>query len=167
MHRLRGDDSAEVLSIETALYQAAHDYPGGIPALAGATGCNARTLQNMLNIGSDAKPTLKVFRDTLNATRDRRIVQAVLHPINWIGVPLSDLTNVSDVELLDAVNKIVSRVGETTGDLMQSLSDGEIDDQEIAELEGDVDNAVQALQEFLLRVRALHSAARTRKRGPR
>lgn len=156
MHKRRGEAVGQILSIEAALYHAAHDFPGGVPAVAAALGRNAGTLQNKLNIGTaEPAPTLRDFRDILNLTRDERILHAVSAPVGYVPILLGHFAQSSDMELLDIVNRIVQRVGQTTGDLSTSLADGRISTRERDEIAGDIYRAIQVLQELGARVDAM------------
>lgn len=156
MHKRRGELVKAILSVRAALYHAAHDFPGGVPAVAGALGQHPSTLQNKLNIGqSVVLPTLKDFEGILHLTHDDRIVQALCAPVGYVAIRLGEYTASSDLELLDGVNQLVQRLGETTRDLSEALKDGRISHAEREALRGDGHRMIQALHELLARVDAI------------
>lgn len=126
-----------VLTLETACYLAVHDYQGGVPAVAASFAWNPRTLQNKLN------PTQKTHKLTANEvegilqlTGDGRILDALCAQRQAVWVDLSALDiQTSDMAILDGVNDLVNKVGKLTAEISKSLSDGQVDENELAQLE--------------------------------
>lgn len=137
MTKLAEQENTTCLSLEMAAYRAVHDYPGGVPAIAGAFGWNPRTLQNKLNPTQDYhKLTVAELQGILQLTRDPRILDAVCAQRDAMWIDLGGLKGVaSDMAMLDDITKLVERVGKLSGSVHKSLSDGVVDDDEMRELE--------------------------------
>jgi len=68
--------------LDILCHDAAKKYPGGITALAQRYGFNARTLQNKLNPSEPGCINLDEFTALLSATRDRRILDAIVELVS-------------------------------------------------------------------------------------
>lgn len=125
-----------VLSLQLACYQAVQSFPGGAPAVAGAFGWNPRTLQNKLNPTQPHKLTAEEVEGILQLTRDSRILDAIGSSASAVWIDVSEIEAIADdMAILDNVTKLVQRVGELSGKLHSSLADGEVDQNEMADLQ--------------------------------
>lgn len=126
-----------LLTLPQALNHAARDYPGGGTAIAAIDGGNPTTLNHKLSLTNTTHtPNIADLELVLDATRDPRIVEALLYPIGWVGVDVSDLRDTDTPELLlGSIGKMLTREGELTGHLAKSLADNKLDVDELAELE--------------------------------
>lgn len=139
-----------VLTLPQALHHAARDYPGGATAIAAIDGGNATTLNHKLSLTNKTHtPNIADLELVLDATRDRRIVEAILHPIGWVGIDVSDLRETDTPKaLLASLSELLSREGDMTKHLSQALDDDRVTDDELAEFELLTERLVQAA--FLL-----------------
>lgn len=137
-----------LLTLPQALHHAARDYPGGATAIAAVDGdTNPTTLNHKLSLTNTTHtPNIRDLELILDLTRDPRIVDAILHPIGWVGVDVSDLRETDTPKaLLAGISEMLSRESSLTMHLSKSLDDGELDDDELAEFELLAERLVQAV----------------------
>ncbi|CDF82632.1 hypothetical protein PKB_1267 [Pseudomonas knackmussii B13] len=151
-----------LLTLPQALYHAAHDYPGGATALAAIDGTSAITLSHKLSLTNTTHtPNIRDLDLILDVTRDSRIVEAILQPIGWVGIDVSDLRATDTPRsLLAGISEMLSREGELTQHLSQSLDDDVLSDTELAEFEALTERLVQAVFKLGAAVRKKHEEDR-------
>lgn len=147
-----------LLTLPQALYHAARDYLGGVTAIAAIDGTNATTLNHKLSLTNKTHtPNIEDLELVLDATRDPRIVEALLHPIGWVGIDVSDLRDTDTPELLlQSIGCMLTREGELTGHLAKSLADNKLDADELAELELLAERLVQDVFKLGVVARRVH-----------
>lgn len=124
-----------VLNLEMALYHAAHDYPGGVEALAGMIGTNADLLRKKLNpnIGThnlNARDAQKVA----DLTQDHRILQSMCSIFGAGYFILPDFDG-DDGSLFERSTEVMREVGELMETVRVSMADGRVDADEVKALE--------------------------------
>lgn len=137
-----------LLTLPQALHHAARDYPGGATAIAAVDGdTNPTTLNHKLSLTNlTHTPNIRDLELILDLTRDARIVDAILHPIGWVGVDVSDLRETDTPRaLLAGISEMLNRESSLTMHLSKSLEDNELDDDELAEFELLAERLVQAV----------------------
>ncbi|WP_416311150.1 phage regulatory CII family protein [Pseudomonas sp. W03] len=151
-----------LLTLPQALYHATNDYPGGATAIAAIDGTNATTLNHKLSLTNTTHtPNIRDLDLILDATRDPRIVEAILHPIGWIGIDVSDLRETDTPRaLLAGISEMLSREGELTQHLSESLDDDDLNDDELAKFEALTERLVQAVFKLGAAVRKKHAEDR-------
>lgn len=130
-------DRAEktVLSLELALYHSAHDYPGGVEALAAAAGVNPQVLRQKVNPNiSTHHVNPKDFRIIAEFTQDERILQSVcsIFDAGYFRLPKCDG---DDGELFARSADVMKEVGDLMGSVRESLADGRVDADEVGALD--------------------------------
>lgn len=152
-----------LLTLPQALHHAARDYPGGATAIAAVDGdTNPTTLNHKLSLTNTTHtPNIRDLELILDLTRDPRIVDAILHPIGWVGVDVSDLRETETPKaLLAGISEMLSRESSLTMHLSKSLDDGELDDDELAEFELLAERLVQAVFKLGAAVRRANQEVR-------
>ncbi|WP_312247318.1 phage regulatory CII family protein [Stutzerimonas nitrititolerans] len=137
-----------LLTLPQALHHAVRDYPGGATAIAAVDGdTNPTTLNHKLSLTNTTHtPNIRDLELILDLTRDPRIVEAILHPIGWVGVDVSDLRETDTPRaLLTGISEMLSRESTLTLHLTKSLDDGDIDDDELDEFELMAERLVHAV----------------------
>lgn len=149
--------SESSLSLELACYQAVHEHPGGVRAVAATFGWNASTLQNKLNpTQTTHKLTANEVEGILDLTRDARILDAVCAKRNAVWIDLHRVAGVAtDMAMLDNITELVQRVGELSGKVHSSLEDGKVDSDELSDLETAVFRLNQSAFHVLERAKQL------------
>ena len=94
----------------------------------------------------------------LDATRDPRIVDALLHPIGWVGIDVSELSETDTApSLMAGIGALLSREGELATHVSATLADGKVDDDELAEFELLAERMVQAVFKLRAVLRQKHA----------
>lgn len=127
-----------LLTLPQALHHAVRDYPGGATAIAAVDGdTNPTTLNHKLSLTNTTHtPNIRDLELILDLTRDPRIVEAILHPIGWVGVDVSDLRETdTPAALLAGIGDMLARESGLTLHLSKSLEDGNINADELDEFE--------------------------------
>jgi hypothetical protein len=158
----------EVLTLELALYHAARDYPGGAAAIAATTGRNATTLQHKL---SPTHPThiinVQEMGEILELTKDRRILDAI-HALvgDTIWQDLADCYTGDMPETLTVgIAKYFHQVADLAEVWASHISDGLVDDHELAELRQLVFRCIQGLLGMYNRASYVNQTTRGVPRG--
>lgn len=151
-----------VLTVSQALYHAVRDYPGGAAAIAAIDGTiNPTTLNHKLSL-TEANPrhilNINELQLILRATRDQRIVDALLAPIEFVGVDVSGLSETDTPRsLLAGISELLSKEGDLTKHLSNSLDDDDLDDGELEQFELLTLRLVQAVYKLRAVVRKKHA----------
>ncbi len=138
--------AGQIYSPDVACYHAAHNFKGGVPALAALMEVNHRTLQNKLNPTQDThKLTLAEAMHILRLTRDYKILDAVVHEVDcvWLERAMID-EPAGDVDLLKMITDLSGATHELSQGLVQSLEDGSVSHDEHLKLEALLHRLVQA-----------------------
>lgn len=152
-----------ILTLPQALHHAAHDYPGGATAIAAVDGeVNPTTLNHKLSLTNNTHtPNIRDLELVLDLTRDPRIVDALLHPIGWVGIDLTDLRESDTPQaLLASLGDMLKREGELINHLTKALSDDHLDCGELAEFEQLAERLVQGVFKLGAVVRRKHAEGR-------
>ncbi|MDI6527714.1 phage regulatory CII family protein [Metapseudomonas otitidis] len=149
-----------MLTLAQALHHAVRDYPGGAAAIAAVDGGNATTLNHKLSLtpaNSRHRVNIDDLQLILDLTRDQRIVDAILSPIGWVGVDVSELSETDTPRsLLAGISDMLSREGDLTKHLSNSLEDDNLSDRELQEFELLTIRLVQAVFKLRAVVRKKH-----------
>ncbi|RMH85206.1 hypothetical protein EA796_06770 [Pseudomonas sp. AOB-7] len=151
-----------LLTLPQALYHAVHQYPGGATAIAAVDGAlSPSTLNHKLSLtGTNPKHRVNIdeLQLILDLTRDPRIIDALLHPIGWVGIDVSTLSEADTPQsLMAGIGELLSREGELSTHMSKSLDDGRVDDDELAEFELLAERTVQAVYKLRAVLRKKHA----------
>ncbi|MER0040586.1 phage regulatory CII family protein [Pseudomonas sp. MGal98] len=152
-----------LLTLPQALHHAVREYPGGATAIVAVDGTlNATTLNHKLSLTNTTHtPNIRDLELILDLTRDPRIIDALLHPLGWVGIDVSELSETDTAKsLLAAIGGMLSREGELTHHLSKSMDDGRVDCDELAEFELLAERMVQAVFKLRAVVRKQHAEDR-------
>ncbi|CAM3850916.1 phage regulatory CII family protein [Ectopseudomonas alcaliphila] len=154
-----------LLTLPQALHHAARDYPGGATAIAAVDGAiSASTLNHKLSL-TGTNPNHRVNIDELqlilDLTRDPRIVDALLNPIGWVGVDVSELSETdSPQSLLTGITGLLRSENDLSAQLAKALADDHLDDDELAQFELLAVRMLQAVFKLRAVVRLKHEEGR-------
>ncbi|MDF3837124.1 phage regulatory CII family protein [Cupriavidus basilensis] len=153
------------MNIEDAAYRVAHDYPGGVPALAARMGVrSAAVLQNKLNPSQIQNHlTLREAFDITAMTGDPRIVDTFASVIGRITVKLPQIGDLSDQALLDQAGKMISGMGSAFSEFTKRYEDGEICLNDLIVLTAMGHDLIQCVMEWIKRIEAIHVASAVRR----
>lgn len=155
--------------LDRAVYAVAHEFPGGIPALAARINARPGTLQNKVDPAMPAH-RLNIFetRAITLVSGDNRIIEALAMDCGLGVYRLGDWRNCADMELLLKITELGSRRGDLDRSIHDALADGVIEPHERDEIEAMVRAEITANLELLSRISALARAeAESRQRRSR
>lgn len=142
------------MSFQDFIYNVAHDYPGGVPALAARMNKNKTVLQHKLNPNCDTHG--------INADEVERIVDmadanfaAAEHFANKAGavvVLLPKMPEVGDMGLLDEFMSVMAEIGQLSSEFQRSYADGEIDSNDLVRIAKEATDVHSRLLSFMKRV---------------
>jgi len=141
-----------ILPLRTAIYHAVHDMRGGVGAVAGATGYNANTLQNKINLNNEGRHVLTVpeLEAIISLTRDPRIMDSLCSIYgNAIWIDISGLDTVSDSSMFVQLGEVSSNVGDLTRKVAAAYDDGIVTEEELAMLDKAIITLMQSAQAVL------------------
>lgn len=145
------------LSVLDAAYHVAHDFTGGVPALAQRMGLNQDTLQKKL------KPEVETHHIRLDEAvkmgdiaNDARILHAHAYALGHLAIPIPIADCNSGDGILDEVLQSSSSFGDVMAKFKEVYKDREISKSELSDFEQSTYCAVAALMGLLEEAR-LHS----------
>jgi hypothetical protein len=120
-------------NVQDAAFHTAHDFPGGVAALAQRMG---DVSPNVLNKKVD--PRLESHHLRLDEsvkiqsiTGDFRILQAMAFTLNHMVIPLPDMHESGDASLLDDFMEILNAMADFTKEFQKAWADGEVTSKEV------------------------------------
>ncbi|SIQ11308.1 phage regulatory CII family protein [Marinobacterium stanieri] len=134
--RKRHQDEGGILSPLMACYHAAHDYPGGLPAMAVMMHKQLGTLQKKLNPSQGTHVlTLEEAAHILRITKDPRILDALGTEGDAVWFRPDEVPAApADLDVLSSSTCLMSRSVAVIQELEEALADGKIDAEERARL---------------------------------
>lgn len=154
--RKKYDDHGGVLTVQQALYHAAHDY--GLPRLCGIYGWSQGDMRDRFSLTVMSKaPTLLNFIEVLEATRDPRILTAVCEPVAAVWTWADEVKDApADLDVLVRGTKLMTAAAALIDEVVTALdNDGEIDRVEMGrvlqrmyELQQEAHATVQTARQF-------------------
>lgn len=151
------------MNIEDAAYHTAHDYPGGVPALAARLGVSSNVLNHKVNPNQVFhKLTLSEAEKLVGLTQDRRIPEVFASIVGCVMVCAGSYEGMSDIALLDAYANMMSDLGDFSREFNLALQDGRITQDEIDAMEKKLYHFQSAGAELLNRVRQMVEPEQTK-----
>jgi hypothetical protein len=125
------------LNILDTAHAVAHDYPGGCESLAPRIGMSPAVLRSKVNPNTDThKLTIQDAVRITDVTNDERIIEAWATERNSVLVKLPAASDEPDnEEILEKFLKLTMQYGELARRHQEATQDGEVDDQEMSDLE--------------------------------
>jgi hypothetical protein len=142
------------MNILDAAFHTAHDFPGGVPALALRMGASANVLNKKVNPAQDAHHLR--FDEAVKIgqiTQDFRILEAHALSLNTVVVRLPDNLDHGDMALLDGFMDIVTELGQFTAAFQSAYRDGNLTCEEINGLVREAADVQSRLAGFVLRLK--------------
>ncbi|HSH72364.1 MAG TPA: phage regulatory CII family protein [Methylophilaceae bacterium] len=142
-----------MLDVLDALYLTAHDFPGGVPALAQRLDMSANVLNKKVDPKYDTHKPLLVESVRIQAmSGDFRTLHAECAELNHVAIKLPDIPNLSDMGLLDAYMQATEEIGKVSASFRQAYADGNINDGEYREIKAAMFQAIGKLLAFLAEI---------------
>ena len=149
-------------AIDRAVYDTIHDYVDPATGRRGATvlaprcGMQPNTLSNKANVLQDRhRLSLSESVTVQTVTRDFRILYAYAQTLGHCAYRLPDLTDCSDIELLDAYTQYHEEIGLKASAIRRALQDGRVTPVEAADIRRLLDHTIRAGLGVIARLEAL------------
>jgi hypothetical protein len=125
-----------VFNLPDLVYRIAHDYPGGIPALAVRMDKSPNVLNKKVDPRVDTHHTtvdeLTTILDFADA--DKRFTHALCANQGGVFVQTDHLDGVSDMALLETFTNLMAEFGKFSNEFHQALSDNKVTKAEVAKV---------------------------------
>ncbi len=142
--------------VDRALYETAHDFPGGVPALATRLGRATGTIHNKADPGCETHQfAVREALAMMLASRDYRVLRTLARATGHAVIPHGDFSDTSDVELLQLYARLHQEIGETSGAIRQALEGREIGRERVATIRREIHEDIEAALELLSRIEAI------------
>ncbi len=120
-----------MLNVLDALFHTAHDFEGGVPALAQRMGMSASVLNKKVKQGIEShKPLLTEAVAIQSIARDYRVLHAMAFTLNHAAVEMPEIPDLSDMGIMDAYMEAAEADAIVVAEFRKAYADGQIDDKE-------------------------------------
>lgn len=144
------------MNILDVIYKAAHNYKGGIPALAIRMGKSPNVLQNKVNPNCDTHHvTAEEAAQIADLTDYDEIAKAYAARRNMVCIPVTQHQGASDMELLDLIIEMEKEKTEMLESIRAALQDGKIDQVEAKRIRKEYLELVAAIAELTSRIEGM------------
>lgn len=145
-----------------AAYAVAHEYSGGCESLGPRMGISGALLRNKVNVNRtpDNRNVLSLAEAVrmTDLTEDERIIEAWLFQRNAVMVKLPDATEMPDnEEIVGKFMALTVHYGSLAKRFQEATADGEVDDQEMADLKRIGNLIHRAVEEINLLTERIYS----------
>lgn len=132
------------MTIAHVAYRLAHNFNGGVVALASMMGKGEKVLASQLNPNTDTHhlsiESLEMMADFTNGNFD--VAEYFATKANAVVVQLPNIPDLGDMGLLDGYMNIMRKFGELSARFQSAYADGDIDQREFESIAHEV-SAVQ------------------------
>lgn len=153
--------------LKDTLYHIAHQYQGGVQALATRMKRNPTVLSHKFNPNNSTHflttDELEMLGDFADANIE--IAKHFAAKGNAVVVLLPAIPDVGDMELLDGYMDVVHQLGELSHEFQKDWADGNIDPKEYARIKNLGDEVTSHLQAFLERIKLMVAEPKTKARA--
>lgn len=142
------DTGREILPLNLSVYHAARDCKVGIAGIAGAHGWNIGTFGNKLAPTQPGhKLLMEEFEAVLDVTHDPRILDSICHSVGAVWNWADEVKACpSDMDVLATGQNLNRASFEMLETFIRAIDDGEVDDEEAAEIEKAAYGVIKALE---------------------
>jgi hypothetical protein len=146
-----------VFHLPDLLYSIAHDYIGGIPALAARMGKSPNVLNKKVDPRMDSHhTTLDELLTILDfADEEKRFTQALCANQGGVFVSTEHLDGVSDMALLETYTELIAKQGEFSKHFNEALRDQKVTKAEVAQIKQDWHAQIAAAAVLIARFESL------------
>ena len=141
------------LDIHDAAYHLAHDYPGGVPALAQRMGKSANTLNSKVSLNDQIHHlTLREAVVMQEISGDARILHAMAGALGYTCISMR--CDASPTTMQQVMN-MAQEFGQVLGAVNEAVSDGRVTPREMQDCERQAAELTAAINGVLASVRSL------------
>lgn len=116
-------------SVIDAAYLTAHEYPGGVPALAARMGKNGAVLRHKLNPNDQANHlTVADLMTIMAMTGDHRALHAACMELGYMALPLP---HIGDESITEAITDTVKEFSDLLRAVTKVMADGKVTKLEV------------------------------------
>lgn len=145
-----------MFDISDLVYHTAHDYPGGVLALAGRMCVSPNVLNKKVSPKeTHHKLTLDEAVKMVELTGDDRIADGFAELVGGVIVKTANFSGISDTALLETYTNLMAQLGIFSGDFNKTLTDGKITPDELKMLQADLYHMQAAGAELMARIATL------------
>lgn len=146
------------------IHDVAHDYPGGVVALAARMGKSADTLRKKVLPSNDTHElTVKELRKIVDYCDTNRIAQAFAADRSLVCISMPDFGALSDKEILDLFLDLQAQQGEWAHEISKAMENGEIDWDELVSIRKEYNEFIAAAAEVMNRLECFMAVSEERK----
>ncbi len=139
--------------LDLAIYNTAHDFPGGVQELAKVIGMNAAVLYNQVNPNTNGHtPNIRKIRAMLLATKDFRILDELEKDCGRVAYRLPDFSKVGDAALLEIFARMMKEIGDLGQRFTEALNDGNFSKEEAVRIRKESNDVLAVVMELAARV---------------
>lgn len=141
------------LDVGDAAYHAAHDFPGGVPALAQRMAMSANTLAHKVGLNNTTHHlTLREAVKLQEVTGDARVLHAMASALGYTCISLrSDAGHTT----LEQVMHMAKEFGDVLGSVNDAVADGRVTPNEMQDCERQASELMASINAVLVAVRAM------------
>jgi hypothetical protein len=144
------------VNILDVIYKTAHDYPGGIPALAVRMGKSPNVLQNKVNPNCETHHTTAEEAAAIaDLASSDEIAKAFAARRNLFCVRMVDRSGASDMEILDLILSMQKEMGDWAMAIQKGLADGVIDWADLEKIEKEFNEFCSAVLDLMSRLKSI------------
>lgn len=142
--------------LDLAIYKTVHDFRGGAKALSAHLSVRPGTLQNKADPACETHHlSVSEALAIMLVSGDYRILHALARETQHACIRLSDLSGVTDVDLLSSYATMNKELGDVAAELVEAFADGVIDRAEYRSIREEMFEAINAQLELLKRLEVL------------
>lgn len=148
-----GAPAAIGLDVLDAAYHTAHDFPGGVPALAQRMAVSHNTLTHKVGLNNFTHHlTLREAQTMMDVTGDVRVLHALAAPLGFVCV---NLRADGAATTLEQVMNMAKEFGEVLVSVNVAVADGRVTHNEMQDCERQAAELMAALNGTLAAVRSM------------
>lgn len=141
------------LDVNDAAYHLAHDYPGGVPALAQRMGMSQHTLAHKVSLTTGTHHLSPSELVKLQAIAvDARPLQAMAAQLGYVALPILPELGGSSLE---DVTRVVREFSELLGAATETMADGRVSMNELQRVEREAGETMLAIHTLLVHMRSM------------
>lgn len=141
------------LDVLDAAYHTAHDYPGGVPALAQRMAMSPNTLAHKVGLNCNTHHlSLREAQTMMDVTGDVRVLHALAGALGYTCISLH---TGGSATTLETVMQMAKEFGDVLGSVNSAVADGRVSHNEMQECERQAAQLIAALNGVLVTVRGM------------
>lgn len=144
------------MSIVDVCYRVAHNYPGGVPALAARMNISKQVLLNKLNVNNDTHHlTVEQAAEIADFADCDEIAKAFAERRNMVCIPVTQHQGASNMELIDLIIEMEKEKADLLVLIKQAMADGVMDPIEFRRIKKKYLELSAAIAELISRLEGM------------